>query len=60
MRKSYHGLSAMIKHRLCENTLNGQLHVFINCRKTQMKILYFDVSGYAIWSKRLEFVIDIC
>lgn len=34
--------------------LNGHLYVFINRRKTQMKILYFDVSGYAIWSKRLE------
>lgn len=54
MRKSYNGLSAMVKHHLKEGPLNGQLYVFINRRKTQMKILYFDVSGYAIWSKRLE------
>lgn len=54
MRKSYNGLSAMVKHRLSEDPLSGQLFVFINRRKTQMKILYFDVSGYAIWSKRLE------
>lgn len=54
MRKSYNGLSAMVKHRLSEDPLNGHLYVFINRRKTQMKILYFDVSGFAIWSKRLE------
>lgn len=54
MRKSYNGLSALVKHKLLEDPLNGQLYVFINRRKTQMKILYFDVSGYAIWSKRLE------
>lgn len=54
MRKSYNGLSAQVKHHLAEDPLSGQLYVFINRRKTQMKILYFDVSGYAIWSKRLE------
>ena len=54
MRKSYNGLSAMVKHLLSEDPLDGQLYVFINRRKTQMKVLYFDVSGYAIWSKRLE------
>lgn len=54
MRKSFNGLSAMVKHHLADDPLNGQLYVFINRRKSQMKILYFDVSGYAIWSKRLE------
>jgi transposase len=54
MRKSFNGLSALVKHRMHDDPLSGQLYVFINRRKTQMKILYFDVSGYAIWSKRLE------
>jgi len=54
MRKSFNGLSALVKHQMKTNPLNGHLYVFINRRKTQMKILYFDVSGYAIWSKRLE------
>ncbi|MGB7303992.1 MAG: IS66 family insertion sequence element accessory protein TnpB [Burkholderiaceae bacterium] len=54
MRKSFNGLSAAVKHRLGENPLNGHLYVFINRRRTQMKILYFDRSGYAIWAKRLE------
>lgn len=54
MRKSYHGLSALVRQQLQEDPLSGQLFVFINRRRTQMKILYFDRNGYCIWSKRLE------
>jgi transposase len=54
MRKSFNGLSALVKHRLDDDPLSGHLYVFINRRRTQLKILYFDRSGYAIWSKRLE------
>jgi len=54
MRKSFNGLSALVKHQLSEDPLSGHYFVFINRRGSQMKILYFDRSGYAIWSKRLE------
>lgn len=54
MRKSFDGLSALVKHQLQEDPLSGQLFVFINRRRTQMKVLYFDRSGYCLWSKRLE------
>ena len=54
MRKSYNGLSTLVKQRLGEDPLSGQLFVFINRKHTQMKILYFDRSGYCVWSKRLE------
>jgi len=54
MRKSYHGLSALVKNKLQENPLSGQLFVFINRRRTQIKVLYFDRSGYCIWMKKLE------
>jgi len=54
MRKSYNGLSALVKNHLNDNPLNGQLYVFINRKADQMKILFFDRNGYAIWSKRLE------
>ncbi len=54
MRKSYNGLSALVKHQLGDDPLNGALYAFINRKRTQMKVLYFDRSGYAIWSKRLE------
>lgn len=54
MRKSFTGLMAIAKNQLNENPLNGELFVFINRRQTQIKILYFDRSGYCIWMKKLE------
>jgi transposase len=53
MRKSFNGLSALAKHQLQEDPLSGQLFVFINRRKTLIKVLYFDRTGYCIWSNRL-------
>jgi transposase len=54
MRKSYDGLSALVRQVLHEDPTNGHLFVFINRKRTQMKVLYFDRSGYCVWSKRLE------
>jgi transposase len=54
MRKSFNGLNALVKNQLKEDPLSGQLFAFINKRKTQMKALYFDRTGYCIWAKRLE------
>ena len=54
MRKSFDGLSALVRQKLAEDPLSGQLFVFLNRRRTQLKILYFDRSGYCVWAKRLE------
>jgi transposase len=54
MRKSYDGLAALAKNHLGEDPLSGALFVFVNRRRTQLKCLYFDRTGYCIWSKRLE------
>ena len=54
MRKSFNGLAALVKHQLKENSLNGDLFIFVNRRLTLMKILYFDRNGYCIWYKKLE------
>lgn len=54
MCKSFDGLSALVANTLNEDPLSGQLFVFINRKKTQMKVLYFDRSGYCVWAKRLE------
>ena len=34
--------------------LDGHLYVFLNGRRTLMKILWFDRNGFAVYSKRLE------
>ena len=54
MRKSFDGLSALVKAKLLEDPLSGQLFVFINRNRNYLKALYFDRSGYALWAKRLE------
>lgn len=54
MRKSFGGLCALTKNGLGHDPLSGQYFVFVNRRKTQMKVLYFEPSGYCLWSKRLE------
>jgi transposase len=54
MRRSFDGLVALTRHGLGCDPLDGGLYVFINRRATQMKVLYFDRSGYCVWAKRLE------
>ncbi len=54
MRKSFDGLSALAKNALGENPISSELFVFVNRRGNQLKILYFDRSGYCLWCKRLE------
>jgi transposase len=54
MRKSYDGLYALARHGLNQDPTNGHLFVFVNRRATQMKVLYFDRSGWCLWAKRLE------
>jgi transposase len=54
MRKSYDGLQALARHTMGREPLDGALYVFVNRRGNQLKCLYFDRSGFCIWSKRLE------
>jgi transposase len=54
MRKSFDGLYALVRHRLALDPLSGALFVFINRRSSQMKVLYWDRTGFCVWAKRLE------
>jgi transposase len=54
MRLSFDGLYALTRHRMHQDPLSGNLFAFINRRATQIKVLYFDRSGWCVWSKRLE------
>lgn len=54
MRKSFRGLSALVRTRLEHNPQSGHYFVFVNRRQTLMKMLYFTPTGYCLWSKRLE------
>ena len=54
MRKSFDGLYAVTRQKLGQDPLSGRLFVFINRRATQMKVLYWDRTGFCVWAKRLE------
>ena len=54
MRKSYDGLYALARQSFDADPLAGHLFVFANRRATQIKVLYFDRSGWCLWGKRLE------
>lgn len=54
LRKSFDGLAALVRHALGEDPLGGELFVFVNRRRSQMRVLYFAGDGYCLWSKRLE------
>jgi transposase len=54
MRKSHHGLAAIVRDQLGLDPLSGCLVFFTNRRRDMAKILFFDRSGMAILFKRLE------
>ena len=54
MRKSINGLSIIASAEMKLDLKASTLFVFTNKRRTLLKILYFDKSGFALWLKRLE------
>ena len=54
MRKSYDGLSGLVRQGLGRDPLSGEVFIFLNRRRTMIKILVWDRSGFVLWSKRLE------
>ena len=54
MRLSFDGLYALVRYALGEDPLSGNLFAFVNRRGTQMRVLYWDRSGWCIWAKRRD------
>lgn len=53
VRKSFDGLSALVAEALRHDPLSGHLYVFVNRRADQVRILFWDRTGYAVYAKRL-------
>lgn len=54
MRASYDSLFSKAKGVLNQDPFSGHLFLFINSRRTSIKCLYYDGTGFVIISKRLE------
>ncbi len=54
MRKSFDGLSGLVRGELQGDPLSGALYVFCNRRRTMVKMLYWCGDGFALYAKRLE------
>ncbi len=53
-RKAINGLSLIVSEAMSLSPFNRALFVFCNKRRTQLKVLYWDETGFALWQKRLE------
>ncbi len=54
MRKSFDGLSGIVRSAFDADPLDESLFLFINRRRDRLKILHFDGSGYWLYYKLLE------
>jgi transposase len=53
-RKGIDGLAALCRNTLRDDPFSGALFVFVNRRKTAVRILVFDGQGYWLCHKRLS------
>jgi len=53
-RKQFNSLAAIVELELARSPFDGSLFLFLNRSRNLLKILYYDVTGFALWIKRLE------
>jgi len=54
MRKQANGLSVIAEQHMKQNPLSGAVFLFCNRDRRILKALYWDATGFALWTKRLE------
>ncbi len=47
-------LSGIVRRELDRDPLGGDIYIFFNRRRTQVKLLHFEGDGFALYQKRLE------
>lgn len=54
MRKSFDGLSGIIRDQLRGDPLSGEVFIFLNRTGNLMKLLHWQEGGFVLYYKRLE------
>lgn len=54
MRKSFDGLSGLVVNALGREPTDGSVYVFLNRRRTHLKLLHWESGGFVLYYKRLE------
>jgi transposase len=54
MRKSFNGLAGLVRAGLGRDPAGGEVFVFVNRRRTLLKLLHWEPGGYVLYYKRLE------
>jgi len=54
MRKGFDGLSGVVRQGLSKDPLSGDVFIFLNRRRNQVKLLLWERDGFSIYHKRLE------
>lgn len=53
-RKGVDSLTAVVRSALSLDPLSGHLYVFFSRRCDRVRVVYWDLDGFAMWTKRLE------
>jgi transposase len=53
-RKGADSLMALVRDVFRHDPLSGHLFVFFSKRRDRVRVVYWDRSGFAMWTKRLE------
>ena len=54
MRKGFDGLCGLVNSQMALDALSGSVFIFLNRRRTQVKLLLWEGDGFALYYKRLE------
>jgi len=54
MRKSFDGLCGLVRSELGRQPVSGEVFVFVNRRRTHIKLLHWQRGGFVLYYKRLE------
>src|SRR5690625_2079179 len=54
MRKSFNGLSGLVRNELGKEPASGDVFIFLNKKRTHLKLLHWERGGFVLYYKRLE------